>query len=216
MGPSAKFGGVVLLFFGPCAQLVQTPLQWCALEVQTAFQKRCIGLLKILFWGVGGPLEPLFPRPPSGGVLQRPALFFPCFSCMSHDKTAGTVTVCLCPCAARMWLAVLHPLGPPSLCHAPPPHTTANPQPMHPFPAQPEVGGVCSPASQCIHNCNQTSKSSRKDVGMFRHPRVPAYYLLPVLPTIGTVFKHSFGSRLLWLSYLCVRLWLGKETWWMA
>ena len=48
-------------------------------------------------WGGGwGGLEPL-PPPLEGGV-QGPALHFPCFSCISHDKTAGTVTVCPCPC----------------------------------------------------------------------------------------------------------------------
>ena len=46
---------------------------------------------------LGGGLEPLFQPLPRGGGLQGPALFFPCFSCIFHDKTTGTVTVCPCP-----------------------------------------------------------------------------------------------------------------------
>ena len=49
-------------------------------------------------WGSGGPIEPLFQTSPPGGGLQGPALFFPCFSCIFYDKTAGNVTVCPCPC----------------------------------------------------------------------------------------------------------------------
>ena len=42
------------------------------------------GLPKILFEGVGAPLE----RSSKGQSLR-----FPCFSCIFHDKTTGTVTV---------------------------------------------------------------------------------------------------------------------------
>ena len=50
----------------------------------------------------------------------------------------------------------------------------------------------------------------------FRIRGLPAHYSLSVLRTIGTVIKHSFGSQLLWLSYLCVGLWLWKETGYIA
>ena len=49
----------------------------------------------------GGPQSPFSTPPhlpPPGGGLQGPALLFPSFSCVFHDKTAGTVTVCPCPC----------------------------------------------------------------------------------------------------------------------
>ena len=68
-------------------------------RVPSLFLPPPAGPLNSLCGGGCGALRALFkPPPPSGGGLQGPAPFFPCFSCIFHDKTAGTVTVCPCHC----------------------------------------------------------------------------------------------------------------------
>ena len=56
------------------------------------------GCRKMYLGGWGALGAPFSTPPPPGGGLQRPALFFPCFSCIFNDKTAGTATVCHCHC----------------------------------------------------------------------------------------------------------------------
>ena len=51
-----------------------------------------------------------------------------------------------------------------------------------------------------IHLSQSILIYNQKDEDMLRHLEVPAYDPLSVLTTIGTVIKHSFGSRLLWVS----------------
>ena len=92
----------------------------------------------LLFGGGGGLGAPFRnPPPPTEGGLQGPALFFPCFSCMIHDKTTGTVShscQCHCHCTVTVSLqggrgllqssfaVLIHPCPPPRPPRPPTPH----------------------------------------------------------------------------------------------
>ena len=53
-------------------------------------------------WGaLGAPFPPPPPPTPREGGSKGWLSFFECFSCMFHDKTVGTATVCPCPCPCR-------------------------------------------------------------------------------------------------------------------
>ena len=119
-------------------------------SVDVAVGSCALGLPNSLFGGLGGPRSPC-----SGGGLRGPAVLFPCFSCVSHDKTTGTATVCPCHCHGvtpkgrgvllRLSAVLIHPCPPPP---QPPDHQQVGAQ------KKSDIGGVFAQRGHSARSAN--------------------------------------------------------------